>query len=183
MIINSHSFLTASLCRVDKGYIRDINGNCVCPPGAALDIYGECKPCRVEDGYKIDETGRCVCALERGFIIDERGRCVCPIEHGYKLTPLGDCVIEPRTPQCTSDDDCADSQYCRTDTKTCEDACLTKICGINALCNATRHIPICQCITGYTGNPEIQCSTYSAFNLVFECKSHFQTFDIFFEFQ
>lgn len=148
----------ASLCRLDRGYIRDINGNCVCAPGSAVDIYGECVPCRIEDGYKVDETGRCVCALERGFINDERGRCVCPIEHGYKITPLGECVIESRTPGCASDQECADHQFCMFETKTCEDACLHKVCGVNALCNATNHQAICQCITGYTGNPEIQCS-------------------------
>lgn len=140
--------------------MRDVNGNCVCPPDSALDVYGECKPCRVEQGFKIDETGRCVCALERGFVIDERGRCVCPIEHGYKLTPLGECVIESRTPQCITDDDCADSLFCNTETKTCEDSCLQKVCGVNALCNATRHVANCICITGYAGNPDVLCSKF-----------------------
>lgn len=158
MTFNWNSELPASLCRIDKGYIRDANGNCVCPPGSALDIYGDCQPCRVELGYKIDETGRCVCALERGMVIDERGRCVCPVQHGYRLTPNGECNIVPRTPQCQNNNDCADNEYCNLETRTCEDPCLTKVCGVNALCNATRHEGICQCITGYAGNPEILCS-------------------------
>lgn len=146
------------MCRVDKGYIRDKNGNCVCPPGTAVDIYGDCKLCEVERGYRIDEAGRCVCALERGWVIDERGRCVCPIEHGFKVTPLGECVMDRIPPQCQSDDECADDMYCDKETKTCELACLRKVCGVNALCNATHHVAVCQCITGYTGNPEILCS-------------------------
>lgn len=84
--------LSVSLCRVDKGFVRDANGNCVCSPGSALDIYENCVPCRIELGYKIDETGHCVCALERGMVRDERGRCVCPEEHDYRLTPRGECV-------------------------------------------------------------------------------------------
>lgn len=153
-------FDIASLCRLDKGFVRDVNGNCVCPPGSAVDIYGECLLCRAEEGFKVDETGRCVCALERGFVIDERGRCVCPVEHGYKLTPLGECILEPRTPGCTNDAECADHQFCHSETRTCEDACLHKVCGVNALCNATNHVGECICITGYVGNPEVQCSKF-----------------------
>lgn len=99
-----------------------------------------------------------MCALERGFIIDERGRCICPIEHGYKQTPFGECVIDKPPPGCTSDDECADHMYCHNEKRICVEACLEKVCGVNALCNATNHRAYCQCITGYIGNPEIQCS-------------------------
>lgn len=153
-------FLVA-VCRVDKGFVPDVDGNCVCPPGSGVNIYGDCIPCRVEDGYKVDETGRCVCALERGFIIDERGRCVCPTDHGYKITPLGECIQEPRTPGCTSDDECADFEYCNLERRVCVDVCSEKTCGINAFCNGTNHRAICQCISYYEGNPEIQCCKFS----------------------
>lgn len=72
--------------------MRNENGECVCPPGTALNQEDECRRCIIELGYKIDERGRCVCALDRGFIIDERGRCICPIEHGYSLNNFGQCV-------------------------------------------------------------------------------------------
>lgn len=144
---------------MEKGFVRDIDGNCVCPPGSAVDIYGECKPCRPEEGYKIDDTGRCVCALERGFVIDERGRCICPVQHGYRLTPLGECIYEPpATPQCEVDGDCADKELCDRKLHRCVDACASKECAVNALCNATQHTAICYCITGYTGNPDVHCA-------------------------
>lgn len=146
-----------SLCNIEKGFVRDIDGKCVCPPGSALNIYNECMQCRPEAGYKIDETGHCVCALERGMVIDERGRCICPIEHGYRLTDRGECIRTDR-PECESNDECPDHRYCNLETKTCEDPCVDKRCGINALCNATNHQAICQCIAGYTGEPEIQCN-------------------------
>lgn len=175
--------ISVALCRIEKGFVRDIDGNCVCAPGSAIDIYGECKECRPEEGYKIDETGRCVCALERGFIIDERGRCICPVEHGYKLTPYGECIVESRTPQCVTDDDCADSQRCETQSKICVDACYDKVCGINALCNATKHTPVCICITGYVGNPEIQCSKFNHQYRISKTKKIFKIIIIFFLFQ
>lgn len=165
--IRSFVYITVAPCPENKGFIRDIYGNCVCPPGSAIDVYGDCIPCRVEDGFKIDENGRCVCALERGFIIDERGRCTCPTEYGYKITPDGRCAIVPivEQPGCTSDDDCADYEYCQPRTRICVAVCedRERPCGINALCNGTNHIAICQCITGYEGNPEIQCSKFKYF--------------------
>lgn len=143
-----------AVCAVDKGYIVDRYGNCVCPPGYALDINDECAPCREELGYKIDETGHCVCALERGLILDDRGRCICPVEHGYRLTTRGEC-IKTEQPECVFDSDCPDSDWCNNGI--CEDACLKKICGINALCNATQHKGVCICITGYSGDAEVEC--------------------------
>lgn len=106
---------------------------------------------------KVDERGRCVCALERGLIIDERGNCVCPIEFGYQLDSRGNCI--PKGPECQSDDDCPDNKYCNLEVKTCDDPCTTKNCAVNALCNATNHRAICQCKTGYTGDPNVLCST------------------------
>lgn len=100
-----------------------------------------------------------MCALERGMVIDERGRCVCPIEHGYRLNEKGECIPESRTPGCSSDDECADHLYCNPTTRQCEDPCQTKTCGTNALCNVTKHKPICKCEAGLTGNPDVYCST------------------------
>lgn len=122
-----------------------------------MNIYEECAPCREDAGFKIDETGHCVCALERGMVIDERGRCTCPVQHGYRLTARGEC-IRSILPECESDKDCPDHRFCNLETKTCDDPCVTKTCGINALCNATNHIAVCQCITGFNGNPDILCN-------------------------
>jgi hypothetical protein len=143
-----------ALCPSDK--IVDDFGRCVCPPGTALNIYEECVICEIHRGYKIDETGHCVCALERGLIIDERGRCICPEEHGYKLLPEGKCVRVDE-PECLTDEQCPDYKYCNLQTKTCEDPCENN-CGTNAFCNATNHRAICQCITGYQGDPYVYCS-------------------------
>jgi len=137
-----------SLCPIDKGYIRDENGNCICPPNTAMNENDECIPCLIEKGLKVDERGRCVCALERGMIIDERGNCVCPIEFGYRLDSFGNCI--PGGPECETNYDCVDHKYCNLQTKTCEDPCLLKKCGEDEFCNATNHQGICQCLPGET---------------------------------
>ncbi|KAK9513085.1 hypothetical protein O3M35_001355 [Rhynocoris fuscipes] len=146
-----------SECPPGKGFIRDVDGNCVCPPGTGLNMNDECERCIPERGFKIDDRGRCVCDLDKGLIIDERGKCICPTEHGYSLDVNGYCV--PGKPECKSDDDCADHLYCNPETKSCEDPCLQKTCGINAFCNATRHIAFCQCISGFIGDPYLICNS------------------------
>ncbi|VEN60882.1 unnamed protein product, partial [Callosobruchus maculatus] len=144
-------------CRLDLGFQYTPEGACVCPPGRALNDVDACIPCPPEKGLKVDERGRCVCALERGLIIDERGNCVCPTEFGYRLDYKGNCV--PQGPECERDEDCADDRYCNLETKTCDNPCEEKVCGENAICNATRHKAICLCPPGYTGNPEVSCNT------------------------
>lgn len=87
-----HLYFLVSKCPIEKGYVRDENGECICPPGTALNQEDECRRCIVELGYKIDERGRCVCDQDRGLIIDERGRCICPTEQGYSLNIYGQCL-------------------------------------------------------------------------------------------
>ena len=135
MIGVSLTIHTVALCPTDRGFVRNSNGECVCPPGYGLSLYDDCQPCREEDGLKVDETGRCVCALERGLIIDERGRCICPIEYGYRLTSRGECVRSEK-PECERDEHCADWRYCNLESKTCDDPCQRKI---------------------YVGNAHIEC--------------------------
>lgn len=144
-----------AVCTQDK--VFDDYGRCVCPPGTALNTYDECVVCEIRKGYKIDQSGRCVCDIERGLIIDERGNCICPVEHGYELTSKGEC-IRTEKPECETDNECRDDRYCNLGKKTCEDPCEEKICGTNTLCNATNHRAICQCITGYKGDPETHCT-------------------------
>lgn len=145
-----------ALCPRDK--ITDDFGRCVCPPGLSLNIHEDCIVCEINKGYRVDENGYCVCALERGFQFDPRGECICPEEHGYKFTSDGRCIREK--PECESDDECPDYRYCKLETKTCEDPCEPNVCGVHAFCNATNHKAVCQCITGYTGDPYKYCSAY-----------------------
>lgn len=84
-------FISVPKCDIQKGYIVDNEGNCVCPTGTALSSNDECIRCLPERGQRIDEHGHCVCALEKGMIIDERGNCICPTEYGYRIDINGNC--------------------------------------------------------------------------------------------
>jgi len=95
-------------------------------------------------GYKLNERGRCVCATDRNMIIDENGKCTCPEEHGYVLRN-GYCEVRatPPPPGCTSDDDCPTDRFCDLRNGTCEDPCITKVCGFRAYCAAINHQAVC----------------------------------------
>lgn len=62
--------------------------------------------------------------------------------------------------ECRHNDDCADDKYCEKTTRTCQDPCKKQLCGVHALCNATRHQAVCICVNGYLGNPYTQCCTF-----------------------
>lgn len=38
----------------------------------------------------------------------------------------------------------------------CQDPCIGT-CGINALCNVERHVPVCSCPDGWIGNAFVRC--------------------------
>lgn len=97
---------TANVCPVEKGQIRDENGNCVCPPSTAKDENDVCILCRKQSGMIINEDGYCVCALENGMIIDEYGRCVCPTKHGYRLDANGYCKLGTKAIRLNLDECC-----------------------------------------------------------------------------
>lgn len=83
--------VSANICPIEKGQIRDEYGNCICPSGFGKDANDNCIPCRKQSNMVINEEGYCVCDLEKGFSIDEYGRCVCPTQHGYRIDANGYC--------------------------------------------------------------------------------------------
>lgn len=86
------------------------------------------------------------------------GSCSCLPEY------FGDPYVECR-PECILNSDCIKSKAC-INTK-CVDPC-PGVCGINAECQATNHIPICFCIAGYTGDPSTVCQPIKQSILVFQ---------------
>ncbi|PNF22176.1 hypothetical protein B7P43_G05064 [Cryptotermes secundus] len=147
-----------STCRIDKGFIRNEAGECVCPPGTGLNENEDCIRCPEQNGLKVDERGHCVCALDRGLIIDERGNCICPVEYGYMLNISGYCNKRDEHIECESDDQCLDNQYCNLVTKTCDDPCSIQKCGEHSFCNASNHKAECHCVADYFGNAYIGCN-------------------------
>lgn len=57
-------------------------------------------------------------------------------------------------PECTVNSDCSPSQACMREK--CRDPCPGS-CGILAQCTVMNHVPVCNCIEGYTGDPFNNC--------------------------
>lgn len=58
-------------------------------------------------------------------------------------------------PECVSNSECPANLACIN--KKCKDPCVG-ICGQNAECRVVSHTPNCVCLSGYVGNPFVQCS-------------------------
>lgn len=57
-------------------------------------------------------------------------------------------------PECTISSECAADKSCIN--QQCVDSC-PGVCGINAMCRAVNHNPICSCMYGYVGDPFVRC--------------------------
>lgn len=75
------------------------------------------------------------------------GLCTCLTE--YQGDPYRGC-----RPECILNNDCPKDRTCIN--KKCVDPC-PGACGQNAECNVIQHIPMCSCLTGYTGNAFVLC--------------------------
>lgn len=57
-------------------------------------------------------------------------------------------------PECVSNGECPSNSACIN--QKCKNPCIGS-CGANADCHVVSHIPICTCMSGYTGDPFTQC--------------------------
>lgn len=76
------------------------------------------------------------------------GACQCIPD--YLGNPYEGC-----RPQCTLNSDCPSNLACQQ--QKCRNPC-PGVCGQNAECNVVNHLPTCNCLTGYTGDPYRFCS-------------------------
>lgn len=88
-------------------------------------------------------------------VIGNQGACSC----------LPDYIGRPPNcrPQCTSNQECASNKACHNER--CVDPCIGK-CGENAVCSVVKHNPVCNCISGYEGDPFTRCTI-----IVVTCKN------------
>ena len=80
--------------------------------------------------------------------------CVC--DKGYFGDPLSLC----QKPECTLNKNCPANRVCRN--QNCVDPC-PGLCGTNAVCSISKHLPTCDCPQGYTGNPSVSCKLSKIF--------------------
>lgn len=77
------------------------------------------------------------------------GAGACECRHGMMGDPYVECKFE-----CEIDSDCDTRKACTLNK--CQEVC-NGACGINALCTAERHVPVCTCPDGYIGNAFVRC--------------------------
>lgn len=85
-----------------------------------------------------------------GYDRSGNDRPVCTCLPGY----LGNGVTGCIRGECETDDQCADNRACNN--YMCTDPCVSE-CGVNAECNARRHIAVCTCPPNYTGDSLTHC--------------------------
>lgn len=76
------------------------------------------------------------------------GMCQC--QPGYYGNPYEGCRLE-----CILNSDCPSNRACIN--SKCKDPC-PGTCGQNAMCQVVNHLPNCDCLYGYIGDPYRQCS-------------------------
>lgn len=94
--------------------------------------------------------------------------CKCPPDTVSDVN--GNCVKIIRDSQCSSDNDCPNTDVCRNGN--CILACRDQTCGINAQCLSQNHKAVCNCPPKYEGNPYVECSFILIDEPKYECYSH-----------
>ncbi|CAH2015289.1 unnamed protein product [Acanthoscelides obtectus] len=129
--------------------VRNHNPNCACPPGYSGDAFVTCiyvppqlpapkDPCHPNP---CGPNARC-----------NDGTCTCLPE--YQGDPYREC-----RPECVLNSDCPRDKACIN--RKCKDPC-PGICGQNAECTVFNHVPSCNCLQEYSGNPFVLCSKVEA---------------------
>lgn len=131
--------------------------------------------CRV-----VSHAVQCVCLI--GYSGDPFVQCNAPIENDVVevLTPCnpspcgpnaeckerngaGSCKCLPDyygnpyegcRPECIMNSDCPSNKACQQ--QKCQDPC-PGTCGQNAICQVVNHLPTCNCVVGYSGDPYRLC--------------------------
>lgn len=75
---------------------------------------------------------------------------ICSCLPGFEGSALKGC-----TPECESDNDCRNDQYCSG--YRCRSVCGNQVCGQGAICRGKDHVAVCSCPEGLIGNPQTLC--------------------------
>lgn len=156
-------------CPQDKACVRE---KCInpcdntCGSNARCNVVNHTPFCSCLDGYEGDAFIGCTkvliiqpeehdpcnpspCGVNSQCTV-ERGSARCTCIPPYIGNPYGGGC----RPECTRNSDCASHLTCVS--QHCRDPC-PGLCGINAECSVINHLPVCTCLTAYTGDPFKAC--------------------------
>lgn len=132
-----------ALCRV-----LSHTPSCYCPAGFEGDPFVQCVEIKIPLLDHIDPCNPSPCGPNaRCTQRNDAGSCQCLPE--YYGNPYEGC-----TPECMLNSDCASDKACQN--MKCRDPC-PGTCGQNAICAVLNHVPTCNCIPGYNGDPYRGC--------------------------
>lgn len=113
--------------------------------------------CIFENGihWCINPCSRVTCGANQICIGDSSGHA-CHCQDGYEMNPVTSSCEKPSVPDCILDKDCQSSEACRPDALgvlKCIPVCRSFTCAPNSQCVAKNHQGNCECLLGFTGNP------------------------------
>lgn len=133
----------SALCRV-----LSHTPSCYCPIGFEGDPFVQCVESKIPQLDNIDPCNPSPCgANARCIQRNDAGSCQCLPE--YFGNPYEGC-----RPECLLNSDCASDRACQN--MKCRDPC-PGTCGQNAICSVLNHVPTCNCVPGYSGDPYRSC--------------------------
>lgn len=111
-----------------------------------------------ETGRKecINPCNSVVCGSHEKCQADVLKHATCVCQDGYEWNPVLSSCEKPSVPDCISDNDCELAAACRPDALgvlKCASVCKAFTCPINSQCIALNHQGQCECLPGFTGNP------------------------------
>ncbi|XP_055307559.1 protein jagged-1-like isoform X2 [Sitodiplosis mosellana] len=130
--------------------LRGLTPICSCPRDHTGDPFTRCRPFTPEDLCSPNNPCGTNAKCTPGHDNTGRERPVCTCLPGYTGNPLTHCARG----ECQSDVECSDSRACIN--YSCVDPCIGQ-CGSNAICEAKRHLAVCKCPQGTSGDALVSC--------------------------
>lgn len=104
----------------------------------------------------IDPCGAVSCGAHQRCEADPNGRATCRCQDNYEWNPVSSSCEKPSVPDCIADQDCPVTAACRPDALgvlKCASICKSFTCTANSQCVARDHQARCECLPGFSGNP------------------------------
>ena len=147
-------------CKPDRS---DIYPGCTDDTDCAKGLF-----CLVRENGSQDCVNPCsgiVCAFHQRCEPDSKGHAECKCDDSYEWNPISSSCEKPSVPDCIADHDCRSTEACRPDALgvlKCIPICKTLTCTSNSQCVAIDHRAQCECLPGFTGNPNDRQGCQSA---------------------
>lgn len=142
--------------------------NCVCIPGYEGDPFNYCSPIKFDVVEHINVCNPSPCG-SNAICREQNGAGSCTCQEDYVGNPYEGC-----RPECSLNSDCPSHLACINNK--CKDPC-PGTCAQNAICQVVNHLPSCNCLPGYTGDPFRFCSIIrderkNTFHIIFTNINH-----------